>query len=33
MSVVVLCVVFITGWVGAEKVAEPTGSSVPVRGG
>jgi len=33
MSVVGLCVVFIPGWVGAGKVAEPIGSGVPVRGG
>ena len=30
MSVVGLCVVFIPGWVGAGKVAEPIGSGVPV---
>jgi len=30
MSVVGLCVVFIPGWVGARKVAEPIGSCVPV---
>jgi len=33
MSVVGLFVVFIPGWVGAGKVAEPIESSVPVRGG
>jgi len=33
VSVVGLCVVFIPGWVGAGKVAEPIGSGVPVRGG
>ena len=33
MSVAGLCGVFIPGWVWSGEVAEPIGSSVPVRDG